>query len=291
MSKPRKHHYVPQTYLQYFSALQTKSGYIYVYDKTHNRKFKANIKDIAEERDFYRIHGKSDEYYWEKHYSENIESKYPHIIGTLDAICNLSTNNTIILTEKLQRDLANLICSQLLRTKKTRELMIMPTKAAGEKKLELLKNAMPPQLSKEQNEVLNNFQLTDNLLNDLSLEVINNEDRIKMFSKHLLEKVWVIYHNKIFNKSPFVTSDHPVCFYNMLSKNTDFTDNGLSVPETAIFFPATRKVLIALYNRNLFFDVMESYDRMVVEVDERKFVESMNAMQYKQCYRQVYSSL
>ena len=290
MGKPRKHHYVPQTYLKNFCN-PDKRNFIYVYDKRENRKFSANIKDIAEERDFYKIVDKKDEYYWEKFYSKNIESSYPNVLGTLIAICNVSVNNAVILNTELKKKLSYLICVQLLRTKKAREQVLATSKSAGEETVNALKKELPRYLSAEQREWLDKFQITEELLKSIDLEIINNRDRLTKFSMYMIDKTWIVYYNNISEKNPFITSDHPVCYYNMISKSTDFKENGLSVPATSIFFPVSTKILVCLYNKKLFWGNMKCYDGQKIEIDEEKFIKFINGIQLQQCYRQCYSSI
>lgn len=42
-------------------------------DKTKSKLYITNIKNIAVEKDFYRVDRKEDEFYWEHYYAENIE--------------------------------------------------------------------------------------------------------------------------------------------------------------------------------------------------------------------------
>lgn len=54
MSKPRKHHYVPQCYLRNFSINQ-KLKQVFLLDLKQKKECKASIKDIAQRRDFFRV--------------------------------------------------------------------------------------------------------------------------------------------------------------------------------------------------------------------------------------------
>jgi len=291
LNKPRKHHYVPQTYLKNFCNSVDKPDSIYVYDKINHKKFKANIQDIAAERDFYKVAGKDDEYYWEHFYSKEFESKYPSVIRTLNTACSLSVNNAVILTSNLKEELSYMICVQLLRTKKAREYQLKTASSAGEKKLNQLKEELPKYLNKDQKELLDKFELTEDFLKDVGLETINDKHRLKIFIGYLFDKNWVIYYNTISNRIPFNTSDHPVCYYNVLSKRTGFEDNGLAVTASKILFPISSKLLIGIYNKELYLGTLKQFDGQMIKIDEENFINKINDIQLEQCYRQCYSSI
>lgn len=64
--EPKRHHYVPRTYLSHF-ALKNRNEYqIHVMDKKTKNIFKTNIKNIAVEKDFYTVETYEDKYCWEK---------------------------------------------------------------------------------------------------------------------------------------------------------------------------------------------------------------------------------
>lgn len=70
MSKPRKHHYVPQFYLSGFAA-QPDSSRLYVLDKEARRSYPSRINDAACERDFYimEVEDEGDPFAVEKFFS------------------------------------------------------------------------------------------------------------------------------------------------------------------------------------------------------------------------------
>lgn len=289
MNEPRKHHYVPQTYLKNF-CIPGKAKKIYVYDKINNKKFETSIQDIAAERDFYRVNDREDACYWEHYYSQEFETKYPYVIQTITAVCTLSIHNAIVLDLALKESLASMICVQLLRTKKARENHFEVGKRVSIETLEQLKTSLKSHINQEQKECLNKFQLTEEQFKGINLPIINDVDRLKRLTEYILNKNWMIYFNAGFDKVPYITSDHPVCYYNVASQNTGFEDNGLAVSTTIILFPITSKIAIALYPRDLYFGSLSEFDGRMIVVNDDKFIKWLNAMQIEQCYRQVYSS-
>lgn len=291
LNQPRKHHFVPRVYLKNFAFQKKDEWSVKVIDKTKNQLHKANIKDIAVEKDFYRIDSKDDEFYWEYYYSEHIESVIPATFNSLIAICTLSVDKSPVLNSDMKLKLAKIICSQLLRTKKSREMHFDIGQRVANNVITKVKEKFKRLLSEENIAYLNNFNYDDVLNKLISLPIINEEERINRFINILLERYWVVYKNVNYRISPFITSDHPVVFYNIITRETDFSNNGLGVPQIAIFFPVNRQFLIGLYTESMYFNQMfELNDKMLI-VDDIPFVMKQNRIQYEQCHRQAYFSL
>ena len=112
MNKTIKQHYVPRFYLKNFSN-RTKNGFfIHCYDIDKNNAYPANIKNIAEEKYFYKIGEENFEEYFQK--TEELASPL---------INNLSKNEKIkpLNNVKNREKLSLFIAVQFLRTKEMRE--------------------------------------------------------------------------------------------------------------------------------------------------------------------------
>jgi hypothetical protein len=55
-NRPVKHHYVPQCYLRQFATKKGKAFQVSVFDRVERRSFKSNVKDVACQNYFNRIH-------------------------------------------------------------------------------------------------------------------------------------------------------------------------------------------------------------------------------------------
>lgn len=55
MSEPRQHHLLPEFYLAGFADTGTRDGMLHVFDQRRSRRYRARPKQVARERDFYRI--------------------------------------------------------------------------------------------------------------------------------------------------------------------------------------------------------------------------------------------
>lgn len=281
MKEPRKHHYVPRVYLKNFTLQKKDEWYIEVIDKTKDQSYTANIKDIAAEKDFYRVNSKDDEFYWEHYYAEHIESIIPTTFNNLIAACTLSVDRSPVISSDIKLKLAKIICSQLLRTKKSRETHFKIGQSAANNVLTKVKEQFKGLLSEENMAFLNNFNYDDVLNKVISLPIINEEDRVNRFIDILLKRYWVVYKNINYIKSPFITSDHPVVFYNIITAEMGFSNNGLGIPHTAIFFPINRQLLIGLYTESMYFNQMSELNNKILIVDDIPFVMKQNRIQYE----------
>ena len=107
-----KQHYVPQFYLRNFSN-RTKDGFfIHCYDIDKKDSNPANIKNIGEEKEFYKI---ADENYEE--FFQKTEEWASPIINNLSKNGKIKSLNIVKNREKLSLFLA----IQFLRTKEMRE--------------------------------------------------------------------------------------------------------------------------------------------------------------------------
>lgn len=290
VKEPRRHHYVPRTYLKNFAVQEKNEWRIRVMDKTKNRSYMANIKDVAVERDFYRIDSKDEEFFWEHYYAEQIESLIPTTFSRVVAICTLSVNKSTVIDDETKLRLAKIICSQLLRTKKSREFQFEIGQRTANNVLDTVRKQFEGLLSDEKIDYLDNFKYDEMLNKTMCLPIINEEARIGRFIDFLLKRYWVVFKNINYNRSPLITSDHPVTFYNILTQKTDFSNNGLAIPHTAIFFPINCELVIGLYTHDIYFNTMFELNNRMLIVDDVPFVEKLNRIQYEQCYRQAYSS-
>lgn len=291
MNDPRRHHFVPQVYLRNFTVQEGKPGKIYVYDHIKKIKYKTDITKVAVENDFYRLPGKEDEFYWERFYSTEVEPLYGKIIKELNTLCTLGRNGSEILNQQLKDELSYIVCSQFLRTQKSRIRQQRIGKKAASERLEELKKEFFDLMSPEQKALINGFEIEDDFIKEKELEAINDPERIELYMKHLNNRSWIIYYNKNADKVPFITSDHPVSLFNFTNRSTSFSDNGLGLNTTIIFFPLSTKILIGLYPRQLFLGLLHNLNDCLNIVDEPKFIHNMNDIQFIQSYRQVYSSI
>lgn len=290
MSKPKRHHYVPRSYLKKFASGTNKDNII-VIDKTKKETFETNIKNIASENKFYTVESEEDPLYWEYFYSSNIESEIPKLLGDVISLTNVSNHLSVVLTKDIKYELAKLMCSQLTRTRKARDYFYEIGSREKNKLFDNILKLHPIALDQEKLDLLQNFKFDEEFFKSIALPAMNDPDRIERFIEVLMDKIWVIYKNKNHRVFPFATSDHPVIMYDTLSGSIDMSDNGLAKQSTIILYPLSRDVLVALYPSNIWFSVMIEYNDKMFVLEDSTMVMNINRLQYEQCNRQMYYSI
>lgn len=304
MSKPKKHHYVPQAYLKFFSNENEKGEYIiHVFDKVSGKEFSANITDIAEKRNFNKIDNNRfivptpnrDPLFYEYKYTDLIEGKIPQIIRNITSSCTLCKPTAQVLTEEIKQDLATMIIVQLLRTPQSRKNtykignpICNSVISSIRKQIESLEDIK----KKEQFfSVLNDFEYTERFSNSVHLQFTTDNDRIERYVRLLVQnRSWAIYENKYYKSIPFVTSDNPVVMYNLKSGELGFSVNGLENYTTVISMPLTPKYMVSLYHKGCIFGhYSQSYENKCIAIDEINFIFNQTLLQTKQCSRQIYT--
>lgn len=293
MSNPRKQHYVPQVYLKNFAISKGKTWETYVFDKKNNSYYFTNIINVAMEKDFYTIKGLKDSYYWERFYASGIEPLMGNTFRQLVQRCNsiFTKNKDDVLDDDMLKNLAVIMITQMLRTPKSRAFHFEISQEVVPSVIEQIQSQFKGKLQAEHQKVLDNFKLTDELFRQLEMPIINDPERIRKFANILLTKSWTIYKLSDHLTSSFVTSDHPVCMYNIDTKSTDLHDTGIGRVHTIINYPISSQLLISLYDRHTFFSNRGLFHRKLVELDtekEQNFINEMNRLQYQQCIQHVF---
>lgn len=295
--EPKNQHTVSQVYLRYFAYEKNKNkSTITVFDKIEKKCLILNIASVASKKNFYTVEGIEDKLYWEKYYSEKIESRIPQIYNRFFAACKLAGKEKTVLSDSLKKELAEIIISQALRTPKYRELFNSLTKLYSEELFDEVLNSTPEVYSREKNLIskerldrIKNLILIEDFNKNFGLNFANEDERIKLFIKLLMGRYWIVYKNLNYKIFPFVTSDIPVAFYNRVNNSTSFTDNGIAKSETIIFFPVNPEYLIGLYPDTYFIRLSDQRNKCI-ETDDNKFIFNMNKIQDDNCIRQIYSN-
>ncbi|MCP5104868.1 MAG: DUF4238 domain-containing protein, partial [bacterium] len=95
--EPRRHHYIPEFYLANFTSTGQKDDFLWVLDKKQAKQWKAIPKNIAHQRDFYRIDvDELEPSYIETALSE-IEEKAAPVMKEMSERCNLPKGDDFII--------------------------------------------------------------------------------------------------------------------------------------------------------------------------------------------------
>lgn len=291
--KTRKQHYVPQTYLKYFSI--DKHNHLRVYVLNKNKKiFQANIEDIACERDFYEIYNPTTEAFKECNYIEDkfsidYESNIPKVFNRLIAVSNLARNESAILYKSLKIEIARLLTVQLFRTKKA---LLYFDSTLNNYRFNLIRSLMPYKkyFSPKTIQLIDNIESDENFFKDAEFDELLSENLINLSIKILLNKNWCLYKIINYKDIQFITSDHPVVSYNCFNNSTELKDNGINRKGTIIKYPVSKDLQLTLYPKDLYFGNIDKYNNKIFFINDDEYVRNENILQYKQCLNQVYSS-
>ncbi len=303
MSKPKKHHYVPQGYLKFFSKENEKGDFITcVFDKKTRKEFETNIAYIAEKKYYNTVNDDrfivptpdGDPLYYEYKYIELIEGRIPQIINNVISACTLCRRDEQILSKKVKYDLATLIVVQLLRTPKTRQYM----HELGEPIYRSITASIREQIESLQDmdkkkqflNVLDAFNYTEAFSKSVHLQWTTDSDTLNKFIQVLVQnRSWVIYENVISNLIPFITSDNPILMYNLESKKSGLEVNALDNKMTVITMALTPKFMISLYHKGCVYGhYSQEFENKCVPIKETEFILNQTWLQLEQCSRQTY---
>ena len=217
-NKTKKQHYVPKFYLRNFSNKNKNGFFIHCYDIDKNDSYPANIKNIGEEKDFYKI---GDENYEE--FFQKTEEWASPIINNLSKNGKIKPLNIVKNREKLSLFLS----VQFLRTKEMREDLL-------ETFSKLSAHLQKHNLSKEMESLVEEIDEKNIKHNQMGFI---GHGSLKMIDE-LLFKKWVVLKNK--TEIDFLTSDNPVALYNphgFLGVASDYIH---------IFYPINPKLCLCL---------------------------------------------
>ncbi len=222
---PAQHHYVPRFLLKNFA--HGKNPQIYVYDKSDDRSFRTNIRNVAAERGFYDL--------------ESGDS----VLTIEPSLAHLEANSSRVLKKVLRQRtlrcldadgvaiLAAFVAVQFVRTKEHRlrfehlsELFAERLREMGTTEAnieELVKGPPDPREEK-----LFGFRA-----------VVGVKDIIP----HFLNKAWVLFETN--RKSPFFISDNPATLHNEID-HSPYGNIGLTVRGIEIYFPLSTTVCLGL---------------------------------------------
>ncbi len=264
-NKTKKQHYVPQFYLKNFANKNKNGFFIYCYDINQNKQYPANIRNIAEEKDFYKIG------------SENFEEFF---------------QNT--------EELASPIINNLSKTKKIKPLNI----SRNRYKLSFFMSVQYFRTNEMRQDLLENFSKISNHLKkypmNTKMEMFNNQIDKKFIKHHqinfinkssqemtasLVSKKWIVLKNK--TEIEFITSDNPIVLYN---------PNGLlgfACEHIHIFYPINPKLCLCLLdpenysnykepkkfkNNEIILNIMKTKEHNINSIDEINFINDLQAM-------------
>lgn len=283
MKEYRNHHYIPECYLTNF----TEDGKgIWVYDKKNNKTFQQSISNIFYQKDFYRINEEDipgnlknevNPLSLEKDYFANeIESNYSDFLKSLIPQIDELIDNDIrdaCLSEENIHAIALFLVFQFLRTPKAREEVVHVHNDTMQQIVSKLDEIRP------QNDFIKAMKLQAEMESNINYPPVflhasmtfANDQVVKKFTEDLLNNIWQIY---VSPDDYFYSNDNPIII-ERTDPNNEYIDMGLNSYGVVLTFPLTKKILVRIFERRAFNNLLKQIDRRIVIVDN-DFVKTEN---------------
>jgi hypothetical protein len=252
MTDPRRHHYVPQFYLNRFTNASSR---FWVWDKTKDRVFTSSPTSIAVELDFYKIHDfvalGHDPYVMEKQLAE-MEGEVSLITSQwVDWLRHIKSTEKIDVPNINRQIVSRFVALQFLRTADTRDIFsaIYQEKYRGRT------------IDKHEQALAYTDMLWD-------LDLVND------IAKHVEDAVWIFARN--LTSTPFITSDNPVAF--RTSDNRMWLKAGF-LGKTYTVYPLAPDIMMYCHGGE-HYDALKRFDLSLSPVElDAEMIESENSGQ------------
>lgn len=290
MTKAKKQHYVPQSYLSRFA----RDRKLFAFDKNSRSTYPTNVGDIASERFFYdlpeldQLAGEAQSLEKSFHTFEQAGSE---AIGRIIAAAD--NHDDAPIKEKDQIDLAIYLAVQFLRTKETRTLFIQTNELLTKELFLRDLEKTHPELAQYRDAI--SLETTREGRIALHAQVLRDNDFRNKISEALYLRSWILL--KCGKGEVLYTSDHPAVAHSghqshaygrggLLSKASEF-----SIPLNSSyalllvdpkFYPAsvaqkgtiqTMRTENVIYQNHL--QVLYSYQRVYCEVNDFSLADEM----------------
>lgn len=290
-SIPKKHHYVPVSYLANFTKDGTDRSQLWVFDHTNGNQWPSRPKNIAYENDFHTvetIEGKDMKSY-EEAFSQ-VEGMGKQIITNIISSLKMPMPDT-----EEYNWLMNFIALLCERTRARRnhfsESMAEVLKMAArvgfhhkeyfdrhKEKIEKEVGGSVNLSHEELKQFIESDEYTINFHNNFHMESFMN--RVDAILEPLAHRKWSICISDP-KHGDFVCSDNPVCLRNVQIKESFFNSPGHGVLNTEVSIPLSPRIL--LLGR------FEAVHPPVGMAPDRKFVAQMNSWTSMYAERYVFS--
>ena len=280
MGKSRKHHFVPWSYLRYFSIdpkSDRKSSIIYVYDRITSSSFIDKTEDVkCYEKGQNTVPELPDPEHYEILYTEADNQLSKAGRSLLQRLRNDPENATI--------DKSHLSYLMILLFKR-QPFIFRDVSSKITNNIEDVKNSI-----REEYQNILPYSLVEQVINSKTVAQYAHEISLNVIGngfEALKNKVWFVFINK--TDIPFITSDNPLC--PQLLPNFVYNKKGISDSACAFFFPLSPDVIIYMIDSvHTHRDKTNRFDYTIENLDDKDFVIFANNHQLTYCTRQIYSN-
>ena len=268
MTEGKRQHYVPRFYFRFFSEDGIN---IEIYNIKRKEGFRGPFKHICSENYFY-----SKNLELEKNLSK-IEERLTSVIKKLIEDKDLSK-----LTTQEHFFLCLFITFQYTRTKMEKIISKQLTNL-------FVEFAVKPLIRSDIG--LKKKGITKEEIDDL--KITHPKDHLLKISYGLMDAPLIMNLKAVLlvnrTEKDFVFSDAPVVFHNtFFNQERNYGTTGFQSPGLQIFCPLNNKTMIMLFDEN-FYEIKHDSNHIVI-VESESDIDSLNALQFFNCYENIYFS-
>ena len=237
----KQQHYVPRFLLKNFA--RGEQSQVYVYDKSNDKRFRTNIKNVAAEAGFYDLEVDAGVLTLEPalaHLEANTSTIIRKVVET-KTLRILNTNDVAIV--------AAFLAVQFVRTKEHR--------LRFEHLTELVKDKLQKMGASGEN-IRELTTSRDDLPEDKLIGMRSIVDA-KELMPHFLNKTWVLYETT--PAHPFYISDNPIVLHNELD-HSPYGNLGLAVRGIEIYLPFSSTLCLGLLCPSIATEFQKGYEKL-----------------------------
>lgn len=246
MTMPKRHHYVPQFYLERFVDA---SGHLWLWDRSKDHAFYTSPSNVAVESHFYRL----DQY---AHRAPDASGEMERQLAEMEGNVSLITDQWLdwlrdkryferLRIPKINREeFSYFFAIQILRTADQRRLMESFLEDEGGV-------ALPTDLARRAIAI-----------RELHTEMLWNKSLVSSLAEKVRKAIWVFARNT--TEVPFVTSDNPIAF--RTEDNAMWVKVGFFQHGTYAAYPLAPDLILYMYPRYGKWKPLAKFDRCVSPV-------------------------
>ena len=271
-----RHHYVPQSHLRRFSGDGKK---LWVFDKPTMQAFRASVRDVAQQQNYYRLRPKSSEGcptatdLAEEVFSE-VEAEVSPIIDEI--VCVVRRGGRV--SEKVRAPLSEYLALQCLRVPGVRSSYVQ----AHQKVLNAVKDLYMMHKMPDVDPSKYRVDLGPGGAQATHLSGVFDEKTIRTIVAHMRRHIWLFRHNEV--EAPLYTSDAPLAL--IPCPEAPDIPVGFGSWGASVAVPLSSDVLLTMHDRRYYRD-LEPIDSCTTPFREGEAT-FYNSIQVYYSTRQVY---
>ena len=290
-----RQHIVPKCYLDRFATcVDKKNGKYVIGTRTIidgvPKLFEQSTSQVGYIKNFYDVDDKDDPKYWEHFFADRVDSLCDRKLGSIISSVHLA-GDAFVLSSEAIRTLSTIMIAQSLRVPSSLDYFnqtIYPRVSSSVKNR--FYSVMPPQVVKRYRRLIEEIEMSDQEKKENYLNSSFNEEQFDRYVQILCQRTWIILLNDIYETVPFVTSDNPVLIERFDDPDSlGIFKNGISDPQTCLFFPLSPSIAVANYSdRGIFALSATKINGRIFRLNEQKYIIQRNIRMIEQAYKHAF---